>query len=136
MNPDLTLKKKKMGKEYKLQILVVDDNPLILMSLSRFLKKIALVKTVSTAEEALGTIKEQHYDLCFLDVFLPGMTGLDAMKIINELSPNTKVAIMTGALLNEAMKEQVDDYAYSFIEKPFALSDIEGVVERATFTFN
>jgi CheY-like chemotaxis protein len=107
MNPDLTLKKKKMGKEYKLQILVVDDNPLILMSLSRFLKKIALVKTVSTAEEALGTIKEQHYDLCFLDVFLPGMTGLDAMKIINELSPNTKVAIMTGALLNEAMKEQV-----------------------------
>jgi DNA-binding NtrC family response regulator len=136
MNPDLTLKKKKMGKEYKLQILVVDDNPLILMSLSRFLKKIALVKTVSTAEEALVTIKEQHYDLCFLDVFLPGMTGLDAMKIINELSPNTKVAIMTGALLNEAMKEQVDDYAYSFIEKPFALSDIEGVVERATVTFN
>jgi DNA-binding NtrC family response regulator len=64
------------------------------------------------------------------------MTGLDAMKIISELSPNTKVAIMTGNLLNEAMKKQVDDYAYSFIEKPFALSDIEGVVERATVTLN
>ena len=136
MNPDLKLKKKKMGKEYKLQILVVDDEPLILMSISRFLKNIALVKTVSTAEEALEAIKEQHYDLCFLDVNLPGMTGLDAMKIINELSPKTKVAIMTGNLLNEAMKEQVDDYAYTFIEKPFALSDIEGVVERATISLN
>jgi two-component system response regulator AtoC len=132
MNPDLILKKKKMGQEYKLQILVVDDNPLILMSVSRFLKKIALVKTVSTAEEALDAIKEQHYDLCFLDVMLPGMTGLDAMKIITELSPNTKVAIMTATLLNEAMKQQVDDNAYTFIEKPFGLSDIEGVVERAT----
>jgi DNA-binding NtrC family response regulator len=122
-----------MKKDFKaLRILVVDDNPLILMSMSRFLKKIALVKTVSTAEEALDAIKEQHYALCFLDVNLPGMTGLDAMKIINELSPNTKVAIMTGNLLNEAMKKQVDDFAYTFIEKPFALSEIEGVDERAT----
>ena len=136
MNPDLILKKKKMGQEYKLQILVVDDNPLILMSVSRFLKKIALVKTVSTAEEALDAIKEQHYDLCFLDVMLPGMTGLDAMKIITELSPNTKVAIMTATILNEAMKQQVDDNAYTFIEKPFGLSDIEGVVERATVALN
>jgi two-component system response regulator AtoC len=136
MNPDLILKKKKMGQEYKLQILVVDDNPLILMSVSRFLKKIALVKTVSTAEEAIDAIKDQHYDLCFLDVMLPGMTGLDAMKIITELSPNTKVAIMTATLLNEAMKQQVDDNAYTFIEKPFGLSDIEGVVERATVALN
>ena len=121
-----------MKKDFKtLRILVVDDNSLILMSLSRFLKKIALVKAVSTAEEALDAITEQHYDLCFLDVNLPGMTGLDAMKIINELSPNTKVAIMTGNLLNETMKKQVDDYAYTFIDKPFALSDIEGVFERA-----
>ena len=126
-----------MKKDFKtLRILVVDDNPLILMSMSRFLKKIAFVKAVSTAEEALDVITEPHYDLCFLDVMLPGMTGLDAMKFINKLSPNTKVAIMTGNLLNEAMKKQVDDYAYKFIEKPFTLSDIEGVVERTTVALN
>ena len=126
-----------MKKDFKtLRILVVDDNPLILISMSRFLKKIALVKTVSTAEEALDVIKEQHYDLCFLDVTLPGMTGLDAMKLISKLSPNTKVAIMTGTLLDETMREQVDDYAYTFLEKPFALSDIEGVAERATVALN
>jgi len=126
-----------MKKDFKtLRILVVDDNSLILMSLSRFLKKIALVKAASTAEEALEAIEEQHYDLCFLDFILPGMTGLDAMKIINEQFPNTKVAIMTGTLLNKALKKQVDDYAYTFIEKPFALSDIEGVVERVTAALN
>jgi len=126
-----------MKKSFKtLRVLVVDDEPLILISISKFLKKIALVKAVSTAEEALDAIGEQHYDLCFLDVKLPGMTGLDAMKIIKELSPNTKVAIMTGNLLDEAMKKQVDDYAYTFIEKPFALSDIEGVAERAAVALN
>ena len=126
-----------MKKDFKtLRILVVDDNSLILMSLSRFLKKIALVKAASTAEEALEAIEEQHYDLCFLDFILPGMTGLDAMKIINEQSPKTKIAFMTGTLLDEAMKEQVDNYAYTYIEKPFALSDIEGVVERVTAALN
>ena len=126
-----------MKKDFKtLRILVVDDEPLILMSISRFLKSIAMVKTVSTAEEALDAIKEQHYDLCFLDVKLPGMTGLDAMKIINELSPNTKVVIMTATILNDAMKQQVDDYAYTFLEKPFDLSDIEGVAERVAVALN
>jgi len=126
-----------MKKDFKtLQVLVVDDEPLILMSISRFLKKIALVTEVSTAEEALDAIGEQHYDLCFLDVKLPGMNGLDAMKIINELSPNTKVAIMTGNLLDEAMEKQIDDYAYTFIEKPFALSDIKGVAERVAVALN
>ena len=126
-----------MKKDFKtLRVLVCDDEPLIIMSISRFLKKIALVKTVYTAEEALDAIEEQHYDLCFLDVILPGMTGLDAMKIITDLSPNTKIAIMTATLLNEAMKKLVDDYAYTFIEKPFALSDIEGAVERATVALN
>ena len=126
-----------MKKDFKtLRVLVVDDEPLILTFISRFLKKMALVKAVSTAEEALDAIGEQHYDLCFLDIALPGMTGLEAMPIINELSPNTKVAIMTGNLLNEVMKKQVDDYAYTFIEKPFAISDIESVAERVAVAFN
>jgi len=126
-----------MKKDFKtLRVLVVDDEPLILMSISRFLNKIALVKEVSSAEEALDAIGEQHYDLCFLDVKLPGMTGLDAMKIIKELSPNTKVAIMTGNILDEAMKKKVDDYAYTFIEKPFALSNIEDVAERVANALN
>jgi DNA-binding NtrC family response regulator len=125
---------KKDGKT--LRVLVVDDEPLILMCISKFLEKSALVKTASTAEEALDEIEAQHYDLCFLDVILPGMTGLDAMKIINERSPNTKVAIMTGTFLNEAMKEQVKGFAYAFIEKPFGLSDIGEVVERAAVALN
>ena len=95
-----------------------------------------MVKTVATAEEAIDEIRAQHYDLCFLDIILPGMTGLDAMKIICERSPNTKVAIMTGTLLDEAMKEQVEDFAYTFIEKPFSLSDIGKVVDRVSVTLN
>ena len=119
-----------------LRVLVVDDEPLIRFTLSMILKNNAEVKTVATAEEALDEIEAQHYDLCYLDIILPRMTGLDAMKIINELSPKTKVAIMTGSCLHEVMKEQVDDFAYAFIEKTFGLSDIKEVAERVAVSLN
>ena len=117
-----------------LQILFVDDEPLILHIISRFLNRSAVVKTVASAEEALNEIMKQHYDLCFLDITLPGMTGLDAMKIIKKLSPATKVALMTGAHLNEAMERKIEDTAYAFIQKPFELIQIKEVVDRVVAT--
>jgi DNA-binding NtrC family response regulator len=119
-----------------LRVLIVDDEPLILWGLSRFFKKIAMVKTVFTAEEAFNEIGAQHYDLCLLDVILPEVTGLEAMKIINERSPNTKVAIMSGSFIDEDMIEQIKDIAYAFIEKPFDLSYIKGVAEITTVALN
>jgi CheY-like chemotaxis protein len=76
----------------------------------------------------------QHYDLCFLDITLPGMTGLDALKIIKELSPITKVTIMTGNFLDEAMTRQIEETAYALIEKPFELLHIQAVVNRVATT--
>ena len=113
-----------------LRVLVVDDEPLILYCISRFLKKSTMVKTVASAEEAIDEIVAQHYDLCFLDITLPGMTGLDALKIIKELSPITKVTIMTGNFLDETMTRQIEETAYALIEKPFELLHIQEVVNR------
>ena len=117
-----------------MRVLVVDDEPLILYSLSRFLKKKTEVRAVASAEEAIDEIVAQHYDLCFLDITLPGMTGLDALKIIKELSPITKVTIMTGNFLDETMTRQIEETAYAFIEKPFELLHIQEVVNRVATT--
>ena len=116
-----------------LRVLVVDDEPLIRHVISKFLaENNVLAKAVATAEDALNEIRVQHYDLCFLDVIMPGMTGLEAMKIINELSPGTKVAIMTGTFFDKETIEQIEELSYAFIEKPFSLSQISRVVDRVT----
>jgi len=112
-----------------LRVLIVDDEPIIRFVLSLLFRKEAVVKTVSSAEEAFDEVEGQFYHLCFLDIILPGMNGLDAMKIINKLSPNTKVAIMTGGELDEAMKAQIDTYAYEFVEKPFTLNRIREIAK-------
>ena len=120
-----------MRKDGKLlRVLVVDDEPLIREVLCRFLDKNSSVMTVGSAEEALEEIRTQHYDLCFLDVILPGMNGVEAMKIIKELSPSTKVAIMSGGYLCEDIKRQIAEGALEFIEKPFDLSRIREIANR------
>jgi len=122
-----------MRKDRKtgLKVLIVDDEPLIRSAISIFLSKEGhLTKGVVTAEEALDEVKAQYYDFCFLDINLPGMTGLAAMERINEISPTTKVVIMTGNFLNEATLEQIKDVSYAFLEKPFNLSQISNLVER------
>ena len=119
-----------------LRILVVDSEPLILWGISRFFKTRAVVKTVASVEEALDEIGVQHYDLCFLEVILADVKSLDAMKLINERSPNTKMAIMSWIFGDEVMKGQIVDLAYAFIEKPFELSHIMEVAERATVALN
>jgi len=113
-----------------LRVLVVDDEPIIQLVFSLLFRKGADVKTVSSAEEAIGEVEAQFYDLCFLDIILPGMNGLDAMKIINKLSPKTKVTIMTGGELDEAMKAQIDAHADEFVEKPFTLQRIKEIASQ------
>ncbi|KYK30356.1 MAG: hypothetical protein AYK22_08600 [Thermoplasmatales archaeon SG8-52-3] len=116
------------------RIMVIDDEPLIRDVLSRFLLDFGLqAKAVVTAEEALDEIRVQYYDLCFLDYILPGMTGLEALKKINELSPTTKVVIMTGTFFDEATIEYIKEHSYAFIEKPFSLSQISKVIKSMVF---
>ena len=117
-----------------LRVLVVDDEPLIRSGLYRIFKKSAEVKTVGSAEEALAEIGAHQYDLCFLDYILPGMNGLEAMKIINKRSAHTKVAIMTGSHLEEGTREQIEDIAFEFIEKPFEVSRIREIANRVDAT--
>ena len=80
----------------RLRILIVEDEPLIRFIFTRVFSEIAETKTAESAEQALEEIGTQHYDLCFLDYNLPGMNGLDALKIIKEKSKKTKVVIMSG----------------------------------------
>lgn len=113
------------------RILVVDDEPFILSSVARALSNSGEVKTVASAAEALEEIKSSHYSLCFLDILLPDMNGLDVLDRIIEISPDTKVALMTASHLDENQKKTVLEKAFHFISKPFSLMQIKEIARQA-----
>jgi CheY-like chemotaxis protein len=113
------------------KILVADDENLILYSLSSLLQgNQTEVKTVKNGMEALREIGTRFYDLCFLDINLPDLNGMDVMKTIKQVSPDTKIIIMTGSDPDDTTMRFIQENASLFISKPFDLDMVKGSVEK------
>jgi CheY-like chemotaxis protein len=112
-------------------VLVVDDEELIVSSLSRTLRHDGLFVTgVGSAEEALRRIAVGGYDLCFLDLVLPGIDGLSALRSIKAEWPQTKVVLMTGSVLNRDDESVVAGLADGFLAKPFDLGHARSLARQ------
>ena len=73
----------------KSKILVVDDDPDIVEILRYNLSLEGYdVKTVNNGLDAIDSVRDNHFDLVFLDENMPGISGLEALKVIKELNAN------------------------------------------------
>jgi len=111
------------------RILIVDDEPLIRFSLARALEDLAEVETADTGSNANARINACFYDICFLDICLPDINGLDIMREISRISPETKVVIMT-AYADDRVRNKIGKEAYRFLEKPLDLSQVKAIVQH------
>jgi len=113
------------------RILIVDDESLLLHGLCRALQTTAAdVKMVESGAAALEEIASSSYQLCFLDIYLPDMEGTKVLEKIAKISPQTRVVIMTAGIVNNEMKDVIENSAYMFITKPFDLLQVRMIVKR------
>ncbi len=82
------------------RVLVVDDEPLIAENLQAFLEDERMAVTcVSSAEEALDLVQAGNaFDLCIMDMRLPGMDGDSAIQALHQMDPELQFIIHTGSL--------------------------------------
>jgi DNA-binding NtrC family response regulator len=107
------------------KILVVDDEAFFLHGLGKALQNAATeVTVVETGKSALQEIVSSPYHLCFLDICLRDMDGVEVLKQITEISPQTKVIMMTAGVVTTAMQECIEKDAYMFLTKPFDLLQV------------
>jgi DNA-binding NtrC family response regulator len=111
------------------KILLVDDENLILYSLSATLRHDGSeVTAVANGKDALSEIRRLPYDICFLDVNLPDANGFDLMKTVQQISPATRIVIMTAVDLNDGQMSYLHDNACHFLPKPFDLENVRSIV--------
>jgi len=123
------------------KVLVVDDEPLILYSLAKTLKDDGMeVKTANNGSDAIAESSRCFYNLCFLDLCLPDMSGVDVMMKIRELSPACKILVMSASCIDDRIRELIVKNAYLFIPKPFELMHVKviahQIVESGTSSHN
>jgi DNA-binding NtrC family response regulator len=110
------------GIEAMKKVLLVDDEPFFLQTLDRALQSPSTeVKAVETGQAALQEVSSAPYHLCFLDICLPDLNGMEVLKKIVEISPKTKVIMMTAGEVTKSMQQVIEKHAYMFLPKPFDL---------------
>lgn len=115
------------------KILVVDDDILCLNSLSTILKQDHCeVTAISNGKDALKEVMRNTFDLCFIDVCLPLVSGIEIMRKIQEVSPETKVVMMTAGDLSCEEAREIEDKAYHFIAKPYDILQIKMILKAIT----
>ncbi len=113
------------------KILLVDDEQLILYSLSAALRSDGSeVTAVANGKDALSEIHRAPCDICFLDVNLPDANGLDLMKTVKEVSPDTRIVIMTAVDLNDGQMRALHSNGCHFLPKPFKLDEVKSLVDN------
>jgi two-component system nitrogen regulation response regulator NtrX len=113
-------------------ILVVDDEESICQSLEGILSDEGYeVLTAKSGEEALKMIEEEQPDLILLDIWLPGIDGIDVLKNVKQEYPQIQVIMMSGHGTIETAVKATKLGAFDFIEKPLSLEKVVLIVNHA-----
>ena len=103
-------------------ILIVDDERAIQTTLKGVLEDEGYrVSAVGSGQELLGRLAEESPDLIFLDIWMPGMDGLEALAEIKQRRPDAAVVMISGHGTIETAVKATKLGAYDFIEKPLSL---------------
>jgi two-component system, NtrC family, nitrogen regulation response regulator NtrX len=115
----------------KIRVLIVDDEPSVLLETSASLKRHYEVLTASRAEEAERVLGDQKVDLLLTDLRLPGKDGISLLESVKGSHPDLPVVLMSGhGTIEEAVKA-IRLGAVDFVEKPFGPERLQVTVERA-----
>lgn len=118
--------------ESSVRVMVVDDDEFVLELLDEFLTGNGYdVITSPSGEEALERIKTGNTDIALVDYKLPGMDGLETIKRINQISPDTVTIIMTGFPTLDSSISAIRLGASDYILKPFKLNEVSLSLQKA-----
>ncbi len=113
-------------------ILVVDDEKGVQSSLQGILGDVGFdAEGVSSGEECLELLSKKEFAVVLLDIWLPGMDGLQVLEQVRKISPATSVIMISGHASIEAAVRATKLGAFDFVEKPLSLEKTLLVVKNA-----
>lgn len=105
---------------------IVDDDPEIRDLLQQFLKGGGYAASTSEdGDAALAWLAENEADIVLLDLCMPGLSGMELLRRINELYASVPVIVISGHADEESARQALKSGAYDFFLKPFDLESVE-----------
>ena len=114
------------------RILVVDDEPELLEVLREHFEGRYEIETALSGAAAVETFVRQRPDLVFLDINMPGASGLEVLKLLRQTDPKIPVIMVTANAENAIAAECIRQGAFGYVPKPFNLMYMDHMAAVAT----
>jgi two-component system, NtrC family, response regulator AtoC len=113
------------------RIAVVDDEPIVCRETKRALVKANYkVETFLESETALKRFEQTDFDLILCDLRLPGISGLDLLKLVRRRRPDCEVIIITAYSSVDTAIEAIQAGAFHYVTKPIKMAELKLLVKR------
>lgn len=112
-------------------VLVADDDGSIRELLRTIIKSIGVARIdgARDGDEALKLARENDYRAVFMDISMPGVSGIDVGRQIRAMKPSTKIIFITGLYQEEeTIGRLLEKDAYAYIRKPFNIAAIKKII--------
>ena len=117
----------------QISILIVDDEESVRDSLYNwFIEDGYRVATAESAKGALSLLESDQFDIVLADIKMPGMDGLEMLRLIKTLRQETVVIMMTAFATVETAVQALKDGAFDYVTKPFDPDDLSHLIRNAS----
>lgn len=115
------------------RILVVDDEVFVRELLEEYFDRLDFdVQTVDSGDAGIDAVRTSPFGVVLLDLKMPGKDGIETLREIRKIDPLCLIIIMTGYPTIDSSIEALRAGAYDYVIKPFKLSELREVVDRAS----
>lgn len=114
------------------RIMVIDDEKIVGDMAKLSLEQEGyIVEAFLNAEPALKRLKEEKFDLVITDLKMKGIDGMEVLRTVKNLSPDTKMIMITAFANLDAAIEALRSDVFDFFPKPVKIRDLKASVQRA-----
>jgi len=112
-------------------ILVIDDEEDIRSMLESFFETLGY-RTAAAADlnQTVFLLNREKPDIVFLDIVLPGVNGIEILKMLKKIQPDLIVVMMSGFATEPKARAALDLGAYDYLKKPFDMNHVKEMLDR------
>lgn len=116
----------------ELSVLVCDDSMFARKSLCMFITSVGVKNIYEAADgqQAIDQYAEHKPDIVFMDIVMPVVTGIDALKKIREIDPKARVIMASSIGTQNYLKEAIMAGAADFLQKPISNDQVKQIIEN------